>query len=406
MVIDKMEKKLQGKKITIVVENLPVPFDRRVWQEANVLRDAGAEVTVICPRTKAFPEYEQKLDGIQIYRHNLIEAKRVVDYLFEYASALFHEFRLLFKVFLKHGTQDVIHVCNPPDLLFIPAFPFFTFTRCKFLFDHHDINPELWIAKFGKKNWGYRLMILFERLTYFFAAHSIATNESYKEIAIQRGGMKPENVTIVRSGPDLSKLAVGAPKSSVKKGFRFLVGYVGVMGKQEGIDLLLNSADYIVHELGRKDVRFCIMGGGPSLEFLRELNRKKGLEAFVEFPGRVSNEYLADVLNTADVCVNPDVPSEMNDKSTMNKIMEYMAFGKPIVQYDLKEGRFSAQSSSLYAKNGDVKDFGNKILWILEHPAEASRMGAFGRKRVVSELSWEFERPKLIAAYKKILNLG
>ena len=398
-------KELAGKKVCIVVENLPVPFDRRVWQEATSLHEAGAEVTVICPKTKKYPLEYEEMDGIRIYRHPLPEAKGTLDYFKEYFWALFHEFRLLFKVFRKQGVQDVIHACNPPDLIFIAAAPFFLFTRCKFLFDHHDINPELWIAKFGKKGLGYRVMILAERFTYFFAKHAIVTNESYKEIAMRRGHMREEDVTVVRSGPNLSKLKVGAAKPEVKKGFKYLVGYIGVMGKQEGVDLLLNSVDYIVNKKNRKDVRFCIMGGGPSLEELRKLNEKMGLTDYVEFPGRVSDEFLADVMNTADVCVNPDLPSEMNDKSTMNKIMEYMAFGKPIVQFTLKEGKFSAQEASLYAKNTDTDDFAEKILWLLDNPEKAAEMGAFGRKRVQTELSWDFERPKLIGAYKKILGI-
>jgi len=178
-----------------------------------------------------------------------------------------------------------------------------------------------------------------------------------------------------------------------------------VMGQQEGIDLLLKSVEYIVKEKKREDIRFCIMGSGPALEELKALNKTLGLEKYVEFPGRVSNEYLADVLNTADVCVNPDIPSEMNDKSTMNKIMEYMAFGKPIVQYTLKEGQFSAEKASLYAKNTDTNDFAEKILWVLDHPEQAKEMGQFGRARVENELSWNYERPKLISAYKKLLGL-
>lgn len=396
---------LLGKKICIVVENLPVPFDRRVWQEATSLHEAGAEVTVICPRTKKFPLEYEELDGIKIYRHPLPEAKKTLDYFKEYASALFHEFRLLFKIFRKQGVQDVIHACNPPDLIFLAAFPFYMFSRCKFLFDHHDINPELWIAKFGKKGVGYKAMVLVERLTYHFAKHAIVTNESYKEIAMRRGKKREEDVTIVRSGPNIAKLKVGSAKPEVKKGFKHLIGYIGVMGKQEGIDLLLQSVDYIVNKVGRKDIRFCIMGGGPSLEELREMNKSMGLEEFVEFPGRVSDEFLADVMNTADVCVNPDLPSEMNDKSTMNKIMEYMAFGKPIVQFTLKEGKFSAQEASLYAENTSIEDFGDKILWLLDNPEKAAEMGRFGRKRVETELSWDFEKPKLIGAYKKILGL-
>lgn len=396
---------LAGKKVCIVVENLPVPFDRRVWQESLALKEAGAEVTVICPKTKAYPLEYEELDGIKIYRHTLPEANRSIEYIKEYLGALYHETRLLFKVFRKQGVQDVIHACNPPDLIFIAAAPFYFFTRCKFLFDHHDINPELWIAKFGKKGLGYRAMLLVERLTYHFAKHAIVTNESYKEIAMRRGRKCEEDVTIVRSGPNISKLKVGPAKPEVKKGFKYLVGYIGVMGKQEGIDLLLQSVDYLVHKKGRTDIRFCIMGGGPALDELRELNGKMGLTDYVEFPGRVSDEYLADVLNTADVCVNPDLPSEMNDKSTMNKIMEYMAFGKPIVQFTLKEGQFSAQEASLYAKNTDTDDFAEKILWLLENPEKAAEMGRFGRERVVNELSWDFEKPKLIGAYKKLLKL-
>ena len=308
-------------------------------------------------------------------------------------------------MFRKQGVQDVIHACNPPDLIFIAAAPFYFFTRCKFLFDHHDINPELWIAKFGKKGLGYHAMLLVERLTYHFAKHAIVTNESYKEIAMRRGRKCEEDVTIVRSGPNISKLKVGPAKPEVKKGAKYLVGYIGVMGKQEGIDLLLQSVDYLVRKKGRTDIRFCIMGGGPALDELREMNTKMGLTDYVEFPGRVSDEYLADVLNTADVCVNPDLPSEMNDKSTMNKIMEYMAFGKPIVQFTLKEGQFSAQEASLYAKNTDTDDFAEKILWLLENPEKAAEMGRFGRERVVNELSWDFEKPKLIGAYKKLLKL-
>lgn len=399
------EKELSGKKICIVVENLPVPFDRRVWQEATTLHEFGAEVTVICPKTKMYPKAFEELEGIRIYRHNLPEANRALEYLKEYSFALFHEFRLLLKVFLKHGRQDIIHACNPPDLIFLAALPFIFLTKCRFIFDHHDINPELWIAKYGTKGLGYRAMILMERLTYHFAKHAIVTNLSYKEIAMLRGKKREEEITVVRSGPNLSKLKALKPNEEVKKGFPYLVGYIGVMGRQEGIDLLLQSIDYIVHEKNRKDIFFCIMGGGPVLEELKEMCEKLSLSFCTEFPGRVSDEYLAQVLSTADVCVNPDLPSEMNDKSTMNKIMEYMAFGKPIVQYTLKEGKFSAEDASLYAQNTDTKDFAEKILWLLENPEKARAMGAFGKRRVESELCWDKEKPNLLSAYKKTLEI-
>ena len=222
---------------------------------------------------------------------------------------------------------------------------------------------------------------------------------------MERGKKKDSEVTVVRSGPDLTKLKVGAAKPELKKGFQYMVAYIGVMGQQEGLDLLLKSIEYIVKDQNRTDFYFCLMGNGPVRENLMQMSVELNLEAYVEFPGRVSNEYLADVLNTADLCVNPDIPSEMNDKSTMNKIMEYMAFAKPIVQYSLKEGSFSAGKSSLYAKNTDTIDFANKIIWLVEHPEEAKKMGEWGRERVEKELSWDFEKPKLISAYKKLLKL-
>lgn len=389
----------------MIVENLPVPFDRRVWQEALALQEAGAIVTVICPQTKEYPLPFEEIDGIRVYRHYLPEASSTKGYFIEYLTAIYHEFRLLFKVFTTHGIQDVIHACNPPDLIFIPAAPFYLFTRARFLFDHHDINPELWKAKFNRKGLGYRALLLAERWTFFFAKHVIATNDSYKQIAMERGKKKDSEVTVVRSGPDLTKLKVGAAKPELKKGFQYMVAYIGVMGQQEGLDLLLKSIEYIVKDQNRTDIYFCLMGNGPVRENLMQMSVELNLEAYVEFPGRVSNEYLADVLNTADLCVNPDIPSEMNDKSTMNKIMEYMAFAKPIVQYSLKEGSFSAGKSSLYAKNTDTIDFANKIIWLVEHPEEAKKMGEWGRERVEKKLSWDFEKPKLISAYKKLLKL-
>ena len=398
-------KALAGKKICIIVENLPVPFDRRVWQESITLRDAGAEVTVICPRTKTFPQQTEVLEGIRIYRHDLIEANGILGYFAEYTSAIVHELLLLAKVFIKHGRQDAIHACNPPDLLFIPSLPFKLIFGTKFLFDHHDINPELWIAKFGQKGIGYYGMRLLERVTFALADHSIATNESYKDIAITRGRMRPEKVTVVRSGPDLRRLQITPPNPDRKKGRGYLVSYVGVMGKQEGIDLLLQSIYYIVRNLGRKDIQFCLMGSGPEFTSIVEQCRNLGLQDFVDLPGRVSDFDLIETLNTSDVCVNPDTPSEMNDKSTMNKIMEYMAIGKPIVQYDLREGRFSAQAASLYATNTSTQSFAERIIELIDDEPKRRSMGAFGRVRVENELSWEHEIPKLISGYTKMFGL-
>ena len=391
---------LKGKHILIVVENLPVPFDRRVWQEANTLSENGAKVSIICPIMKGYTKKYEVINNIEIYRHPLpFEASGALGYLFEYSTALFWETWLTIKINAKKRL-DVIHGCNPPDLIFIVAF-FFKFLGVKYVFDHHDINPELYIAKYNKKGFFYKLMILFEKLTFKTAEYSIATNESYKEIAIRRGGMDPEKVQVIRSGPKLDRLQILPAEEKYKKGRKFLLGYVGVIGEQEGIDLLLQSLKIIVSK--RQDIQLAIVGGGTHVEELKKLCTQLDLNDYVDFYGRVSDEVLVGVLNTADVCVNPDKPTEMNNLSTMNKIMEYMALKKPIVQFDLKEGRFSAMDASLYAS--DINDFAEKIILLIDDAALRNKMGNYGYDRVIKELSWDHESEKLVRFYEKVFKL-
>lgn len=392
------------RRILIIVENLPSPFDRRVWQEATTLKANGYEVSIICPTGKGYEKHHEVLDGINIYRYDLpMEAEGAKGYVVEYSAALYHTFRLAWKVRRAHGF-DAIHACNPPDLLFLIGGFFKLFFRTKFVFDHHDINPELYEAKFGKRDFFWRLMVWLERITFRTADVSIATNESYKRIAIERGGMNPEKVFVVRSGPKLDRLRVLPPVDSLKKGRRYLVGYVGVMGKQEGIDYLLRAARHVVHDMKRDDVHFGLVGGGTELEQLRQYARELGLADHVTFTGRVPDQDMLEMLNTADVCVNPDVANEMNDKSTMNKIMEYMALGKPVVQFDLTEGRFSAQRASLYAEKNNEKDLAKKIVQLLDNPGLREQMGKYGRERVENELEWKYEAPKLLKAYEVLFN--
>ena len=389
-----------GKRILFIVENLPSPFDRRVWQEATTLHQNGYQVAIICPTGKGYEEKYECLDGIHIYRHPLPpEAEGALGYALEYGVALYWEFYLSFKVLFSHGF-DAIHACNPPDLIFLVGGFFKFFFHKKFLFDHHDINPELYEAKFGRRDFFYRLMLLCERLTFKTADRSIATNESYKQIAIERGGMRPDKVTVVRSGPKLDRLKIIEPVLALKKGRKYLVGYVGVMGKQEGIDYLLRALQYIVEHKNRTDVHFGLVGGGTELTSLQAYAKALGVEDYVTFTGRVSDQQMLEMLNTADVCVNPDVANEMNDKSTMNKIMEYMALAKPIVQFDLSEGRFSAQEASLYARRNDTKDLAEKILLLLDDQVKRKAMGDFGRNRIITELEWKYEEPKLLEAYR------
>jgi glycosyltransferase involved in cell wall biosynthesis len=394
---------LAGKKVLIIVENLPVPFDRRVWLEATTLSKAGAQVSVICPVAKGYTQRYEVIDGIHVYRHPLpAEGNGPLGYLKEYGAALFWEALLAFKVLRKHGF-DAIHACNPPDLVFLVAMLFKPFGK-RFVFDHHDINPELYEAKFGRRDLFWRLMLLLERLTFALADVSIATNQSYRDIAIERGKKQPQDVFVVRSGPDLNKIKPVPANLRWKNGRAHLVGYVGVMGAQEGVDLLLDAAREIVVGQGRQDIQFCIAGSGPELEVLRAQVEKLGLTDFVTMPGRISDADLFEMLSTADVCVNPDRVNPMNDKSTMNKILEYMAFGKPIVQFEVTEGRYSAGEASLYATPNDPADMAAKIVELLADPARRALMGEVGRKRVEERFGWNHQVRPLIAAYQRALS--
>jgi glycosyltransferase involved in cell wall biosynthesis len=300
---------------------------------------------------------------------------------------------------LRHGFQ-VIQGCNPPDNIFLVALPFKLF-GVKYIFDHHDVIPELFLTKFGSKGGLYKAQVLLEKLTYRASDAVLATNESYREIALTRGRMDPADVFVVRNGPVLGKFNAVAPNESLKHGKAFLVGYVGFMSAQDGLDILVNVARH-VKEMGRRDVQFTCVGTGSDLPKLRKMVEDMDLGDMVEFTGRIPDAELLEILSTADVCVNPDVPCEMNDMSTMQKIMEYMILGKPIVQFDMKEGRFSAGEASLYAdKENQIPDFAAKILWLLDHPDERRRMGEFGRKRVEEELAWDYSVPKLLAAYQR-----
>lgn len=394
-------KRQSKRKILIVVENIPVPFDVRVWSEACALRDAGYQVSVLSPLGKGYSLSYELLDGIHIFRHPMPdESEGVSGYLIEYACALFWEFLYALRIFVTHGF-DVIQGCNPPDDICLVALPFRLF-GVKYIFDQHDANPELYHSKYERKDFLYKILLFLERLTYRLSDVVIATNESYKQLAISRGQFNPGDVFVVRNGPNLDKFKLVPAQPALKYGKPYLVGYVGNMSIQEGLDILVEAALHIKNR-GRNDVHFTCVGGGPALERLRRMVKEKGVEEMVNFTGRISDKDLLQVLSTADVCVNPDKPCEMNDISTMIKIAEYMALGKPIVQFTLKEGRVTAAESSLYADNDNpVEDFAEKILWLLDRPQERHRMGELGRKRVEEQFAWEHSVPNLLAAYQHV----
>ncbi len=387
--------------VCIIVENLPVPIDRRVWQEARALRDAGYRVSVICPKGSGFPKSRETLEGIEVYRHWLWEASGPLGYFLEYSVALAAQFLLALRVYARTRFR-ILQACNPPDTIFLIGL-FFKLFGVRFIFDHHDLNPELYEAKFHRRDLGYKLVCWAERLTYRAARVSIATNESYREVAMTRGGMTRERTFVVRSCPDLARIRICQPQPELREGRRHLVAYLGVMAHQDGLDLLLESISILSKLRDCQDTLFVLIGSGPELPRLKEMASQKGLNNLVKFTGRLPDDHVALYFSTAAFGVAPDRYTPMNDKSTMNKIMEYMAFGLPVVLYDLTEGRRSADNAALYARNGDPDDFARKMMTLLDNESLRAELGARGRKRIQETLHWENERQTYLRAYEAAL---
>ena len=388
--------------VCIVVENLPVPLDRRVWREACALRDAGFRVSVVCPKGTGISNASyQNLDGVEIYRHRTWEASGVAGYLLEYSWALAAEFWLTLKIFARTRFR-ILQACNPPDTIFLIGLLFRPF-GVRFIFDHHDLSPELFESRFGTASVLYRLTRLFEKCSFKTARVCIATNDSFKEIAESRGQKSPEDIFVVRNCPDLAKLKPNPTRQDDKSARSLLVLYVGFMGPQDGLPLLIKSIDHIIKHENRRDTHFVLVGGGTELAMLRELVAKQGLASFVTFTGQVPHEDVITYLSKADIGVAPDPKTAMNDKSTMVKIFEYMAYGLPTVLFDLKESRRIADSSALYARPNDPIDFANKITRLLDSENLRCELGVRGRKRVEDRLNWDVEKTVLIEAYERAL---
>jgi glycosyltransferase involved in cell wall biosynthesis len=388
--------------VLIIVENLPVPLDRRVWQESCALRDAGYDVIVICPKMRGYTTGEEVIDGIHIYRHWISEeAGGAIGFFREYASALFGETRMAWKVWWRHRPK-VIHLCNPPDLLFLVALPFKLLFGTRIIYDVHDVWPEMFEAKFGGRGLFYWFVRAAERLTYACADVVLATNRSVKLTAIERGGRESREVFIVRTSP---KIATASAKEdpTLRKGRTFLVGYVGVMGNADGVRYLVEAVAHIVHKLGRNDVQFLLMGTGPEHANLVAQRDDLGLRDFIDLPGRVSNEFLFSALKTIDLGVSCDPINAYNDHCTMNKVLEYMAFGKAQVMFNLTEGRESAGDAAVYVNENSAGQLGNAIVRLLDDPATRERMGRLGEARIREQLSWDRSVEQLLAAYKAAL---
>ena len=389
--------------ILMIVENLTVPIDRRVWQEATTLRDAGYTISIICPKGAQYTKSYELLDGIHVFRHPLpFEADGALGYALEYSWALFWEFVLSIRAYFKVGF-DCVQACNPPDLIFIiGAFWKYLFGK-PFLFDHHDINPELYEAKFGKRGAFHRLLLKLERWTFATADASIATNETFKSIAIARGGMDPNRVFVVRSIPDLSRFKRVEPSTALRNGRRNVVGYVGIMGAQDGVDLLIEGMAHLVNERGRRDTQCVIVGSGTELDRLKRMVADHGLADYVTFTGFLSGQPLLQAFSTFDIGAIPDPKNGYNDKISMNKVFEYMSLGIPFVQFDLDEGVKVAGEAALVAHDNSPVAFAEQMAKLLDDKTLRETLATAGKARAKALLRWETERAQLLAAYDCIL---
>lgn len=389
----------------MLVENLSVPFDRRVWQECRALTEAGYRVEVICPRgTKRDTEPFAEIEGVRIHRYPLTAATGgPAGYVKEYGAALWHTL-LLARRLTRHEPFDVVHACNPPDLLFLIAL---TMRRkgTRFLFDHHDLVPELFESRFeGGPGLLRKVSVGLEKATFRTSDAVISTNESYRRAAIERGGLPPDRVRVVRSAPDLSKFVPVPPQPELKRGKRFLACYLGVMGPQDGVDYALRALAHLHHDLGRDDLHSTFIGGGDAFDDCVALSRELGLEDVVDFTGRVPDETVQAYLSTADVCLSPDPKNPLNDVSSMNKVVEYMAMSRPLVSFELIEARVTARDAAVYAPANDEKEFGRLVGELLDDPERRERMGRIGRERVEEALSWDVSKRNLLEAYADLLN--
>jgi glycosyltransferase involved in cell wall biosynthesis len=386
-------------------ENLPLPFDRRVWMELLALRAAGFEVSAICPMGEAWTAPHEVIDGIHIWRYPPPPpASGLLSYAWEFLYCWLQTARLSVTVLARRGF-DVVHAANPPDTFWAIAAFYRLFGR-RYVFDHHDLCPELYLSRFGDRRRGslpHRILGWLERMQFRTADVVISTNESYREVAIRRGRVRPERVFVVRSGPSRERFATVRPVDpALKRGRPLLVAYLGVMAPQDGVDHLLRAARILVHDRGRTDVGFTLVGGGDSFDGLRDLSRELGLERVVHFTGRVPDAEVEAVLATADVCVCPDPLNPLNDVSTMNKILEYMACGRPVVAYDLREHRHSAGEGALYAEPNSEADLARQIERLLDDPDLRRRMGDYNRRRFLDRMAWEHNRGALLRAYEVV----
>ena len=393
-------------RVLIIVQNLPVPFDRRVWLECQALVSAGYQVAVVCPKGKGDPAYEV-IDSVKLYKYRpYAPGGSKVSFIAEYAYSFLATAWGALKA-RRSGRFAVLQACNPPDIFWPLGLAFRALEGTRFVFDHHDLCPELFQSRFpdGPKL-PYRGLLALERRTHQAADHVISTNDSYREIAMTRGGKRPDEVTVVRTGPDLRRLRRGEPDPELRRGRRFLVAYIGVMGPQDGVDIVVRAAGIIVNQLGRDDIAFTLIGKGDCFDDLVVLRDELGLAGHVEFIGRAPDDEVMAIMSTADAGVSPDPKNPLNDVSTMNKTMEYMVFGLPVIAFDLRETRVSAGDAAVYVQPNDEWQYAEAIVALLDDEPRRTQMGALARERVEQELAWSHQESAYLGVYKQVLDTG
>ncbi|MFC6156370.1 glycosyltransferase family 4 protein [Kribbella jiaozuonensis] len=392
---------MSGPRVLIIIQNLWVPFDRRVWLECQALVASGYDVTVVCPKGPGDPAY-QVIDGVTVHKYKAYApGGSKISFVWEYAYSFLLTLRLVFRA-RKAGKFKVMQACNPPDIFWPIAMLLRRLDGTKFVFDHHDLCPELFQSRFGgTTSLPYKGLRFLERTTHRTADHVTSTNDSYRRIAITRSGKANHDVTVVRTGPDPDKLQrdPAAVDETLRRGHRYLVTYIGVMGPQDGVDIVVRAADHIVNNLGRKDIAFTLMGGGDSFDEVVALRHDLGLDEYIEFTGRVPDETVRAVMSTADIGLSPDPKNPLNDVSTMNKTMEYMAFELPVVAFDLIETKVSAADAAVYVEPNDVAQYGEAIVDLLDDEVRRRRMGKFGRERVEQVLAWKHQQKAYLQVY-------
>ena len=390
-------------RVLIIIQNLPVPFDRRVWLECQALTSAGHQVAVICPKGDGDPSYEV-IDTVEVHKYRgYFSHGSKIGFVWEYASSFLATAWLTLKA-RRSGRFGVIQACNPPDIFWPIAVVLRALDRTRFVFDHHDLCPELYESRFpGGPKLPYKLLRALERRTHRTADHVISTNDSYRDVAVTRSGKPASDVTVVRTGPDPERMQRGPAHPELRRGRRFLAAYIGVMGPQDGVNIVVRAADILVHEFGRDDIAFTLIGSGDCFDDLVALRDGLGLAGHVEFTGRAPDELVTRILSTADLGLSPDPKNPLNDLSTMNKTMEYMAFELPVVAFDLRETRVSAGDAGVYVTPNDVHEYAAAIAEIMDDEPRRFRQGKLGRTRVEQELAWSHQQRAYLDVYRQLL---